>query len=77
MMPDSNVSNSLDVQQTEDFTLPTAPLIMQLEYGKQKKFSGNGMNLPSLGSFLLFVLANTVRRELLNVHRDKKSPASL
>ena len=29
------------------------------------------MNLPSLGSFLLFVLANTVRRELLNVHRDK------
>ena len=45
---------------------------MQLEDGKQKKFSGNGMNLPSLGSFLLFVMANTVRRELLDVHRDKK-----
>ena len=47
-----------------------APFLLELEDSKLKKLSGNGMSLPCLGSFFLFVLAFTVRREIPDIRKE-------
>jgi hypothetical protein len=42
---------------------PASDILMGLSDTKQKKLSGNGMRLPSLCAWKLYVLANTVRVE--------------